>query len=237
MRFEAVLFDLDGTLANTLRDIAVSANEALRRMGEPEHPLDAYRFFVGDGVAMLAERALPAEARSRAPEFAETFARVYRDHYLDTTRLYDGIAGLIETLRARGLRLAVLSNKPDAFVRATVTALAGDGVFWPVLGVREDVPRKPDPRGALRVAAELGVPPARILYLGDTATDMATAVAAGMEPAGVTWGFRPREELLAGGARHLVERPEEVLALLATAAPDGRAGPPPNTSHGQPSHG
>jgi len=225
MRFDAVIFDLDGTLADTLRDIAVSANEALRRMGVPEHPLDAYRYFVGDGVAMLAERALPADARARVPEFASAFDLAYREHYLDTTRLYDGMAALVEALRARGLRLAVLSNKPDKFVRATVAALTGEGIFSAVLGVRDDVPRKPDPRGALRVAAELGVSPARVLYLGDTSTDMVTARAAGMEPVGVAWGFRPREELVAAGARRIVERPEEVLALFDEPATE--SGDPP----------
>lgn len=214
MRFDAVIFDLDGTLADTLGDIAASANEALRRKGFPVHPVGAYRAFVGDGVIRLAERILPVEALGRVPELVEAFERLYREHYLDTTRLYDGIPALLDSLRARGLPMAVLSNKPDPFVRDTVHALIGAGVFAIVLGACDDVRPKPDPGGALRIAADLGAAPARALYLGDTPTDMRTAVAAGMEPVGVAWGFRPREELLAAGAGCLVERPADVLDLL-----------------------
>jgi phosphoglycolate phosphatase len=215
-QYQAVIFDLDGTLLNTLDDLADSLNRVLASSGFPQHGLDAYRYFVGDGVENLVRRALPENARDKA-----TLARCvagmrteYGAHWADKTRPYDGIPGLLDNLLARGLRMAVLSNKPDNFTQLTVSSLLSKWRFELVLGERPGVPRKPDPGGALEIARAFGLAPAQFLYLGDTRTDMLTANAAGMFAVGVLWGFRPEEELKSSGAKALIGRPEELLNYL-----------------------
>jgi len=214
--YRAVLFDLDGTLLNTLKDIADSVNAVLARSGFPQHPVNAYRYFVGDGMENLARRVLPPDRRD--PEtVARTRAAIdveYTQHEADTTRPYPGVPELLSALTRRGVKMAVLSNKPDHSVQSTVTALLGDWRFDVVLGARPSVPIKPDPSGALEIAARLSIPPAQFLYLGDTGTDMKTAVAAGMYPVGALWGFRTADELLAAGAKTLVRYPADLLKLL-----------------------
>ncbi len=211
----AVLFDLDGTLLDTLLDLALAVNEVLERAGHPTRPVDAYRHLVGDGIRELVRRALPAGARgpdeveTRLAEMRAAYGRRWRDH----TRPYEGATSALAQLRGRGLRLAVLSNKPDDFTHLCVeTFLPGTG-FEAVVGARADRPLKPDPAAATEIARGLGVPPGRVLYVGDTSTDMRTAVSAGMVPVGALWGFRDAGELLASGARHLVDRPGALLDL------------------------
>jgi phosphoglycolate phosphatase len=214
--YRAVLFDLDGTLLNTLKDIADSVNRILARSGFPQHPVDAYRYFVGDGMENLARRVLPADRRD--PEtVARTRAAIdaeYTQHEADTTRPYAGIPELLSALADRGIKMTVLSNKPDHSVQSTVAALLGDWHFDVVLGARPSMPIKPDPAGARDIAARLGIPPAQFLYLGDTGTDMKTAGAAGMYPVGALWGFRTADELLAAGAKTLAKEPTDLLKLL-----------------------
>jgi phosphoglycolate phosphatase len=212
---KAVLFDLDGTLLDTLQDIADACNAALCRHGFPPHPVDAYRYFVGDGVPVLISRTVPAE-----PHNAETLASVaaaYREEYQRrwnaTAAPYPGVGELLDQLTHRGLPLAVLSNKPDEFTRRCVAELLPRWAFSIVLGASAAFPPKPDPAGARHVARTLDLPPEQFCYLGDTPTDMRTAVAAGMFPVGVLWGFRPADELKAAGARQLISHPRELLEL------------------------
>jgi len=215
----AVLFDLDGTLLDTLDDIGRSANRALREGGYPEHPISAYRRFIGDGVAVLFQRALPADAANDAEVVAScvaAFARIYDAGWDVASRPYPGITELLDALTARSIPIAVLSNKPDVFTRKCVERLLPAWRFYPVLGQREGVPRKPDPAGAFEAAALMGVAPADVLYLGDTSVDMTTAVRAGMLAVGAAWGFRTVEELKAHGAAAVVDEPLEVMALLTT---------------------
>jgi phosphoglycolate phosphatase len=211
------LFDLDGTLLNTLDDLADSANRMLARMGFPTHPVEAYRYFVGDGVQTLIARIVPEAHQDPATLAAcfKEYRREYGRHWKDKTRPYDGIPELLAALKARGLKLAVLSNKPHDSTAQCVTELLPVGAFDVIQGQREGIPHKPDPGGALAVARTLGIPCAEFLYLGDTATDMQTAVAAGMFPVGALWGFRSEDELKQSGARALAARPMDVLALLA----------------------
>jgi phosphoglycolate phosphatase len=213
MPHRAIVFDLDGTLLDTLEDLADSMNAVLAAAGYPTHPVAAYRHFVGDGVATLVRRALPAGAKGRDAGVA-AMLQEYDRRWRAKTKPYPGVEILLDGLTARGLPFAILSNKPEDFTRLTTHALLGRWRFAAVWGVGPDVPPKPDPAGALALAAALRVPPAEILYVGDTNTDMETAVAAGMEPVGALWGFRDAAELAASGARVLVERPEDVLALL-----------------------
>ena len=216
MRYKAILFDLDGTLLDTLEDLATAANRALGTLGLPAHPTDAYRVFVGDGLRTLAERILPGEQRSAAQVDAlvAAFEREYSRTWNERTAPYAGVPEMLDRLTGDGYRLSVLSNKPDAFTRLCVEQLLPHWTFAPLYGQRPGVPKKPDPAAALAIAAELGLDPAEVLYLGDTATDMHTARAAGMVAVGVLWGFRTADELRAAGARHLITHPGELAPLL-----------------------
>lgn len=216
MNFDAILFDLDGTLLDTLDDIADAMNRALAEHGFPTHPAEAYRYFVGDGVEMLLRRALPAERQSA--EVIETCRREYQRQYGLSwnvkTRLYEGIAEMLDAAVGLGLKLAVFSNKPHQFTCQCVQHYLARWSFAAVLGQTAELPRKPDPAGALEIARRLGLRPERFLYLGDTATDMKTARAAGMTSVGALWGFRTREELETSGASVIVRSPREIVALF-----------------------
>jgi phosphoglycolate phosphatase len=221
MGFRAVVFDLDGTLLDTLEDLADSMNAALRGLGLPEHPVDAYKMFVGDGIEKLVMRAAP-EAREDGAlrrRALEGMRDQYSRRWADKSRPYRGVPELLDALTARGVPLTVLSNKPRVFTEQCVESLLHRWSFHPVLGVDEETPRKPDPGGALRIAGELGLDPGHFLYLGDTGTDMRTAGAAGMYAVGALWGFRGAEELRQQGARTLIQRPQQLLEVLDGISP------------------
>jgi phosphoglycolate phosphatase len=216
MTFKAILFDLDGTLLDTLDDLADSTNLALREQGFAEHPVEAYKYFIGNGVENLVRRALPEEHRDAAT-YARCVARMrqeYAERWAAKTRPYAGIPELLDALAARGVPMGVFSNKPDEFTRLCVSRLLPRWPFQAVLGATARLPKKPDPAGALEIAARLQVPPAEFVYLGDTNTDMQTAIAAGMYPVGALWGFRTAEELTTSGARVLLDRPLELLDVF-----------------------
>ena len=214
--YQAAIFDMDGTLLDTLEDLADCMNRVLQREGFAVHPVAAYRFFVGDGLENLVRRSLPEELRTdeAIDRLKEGMRGEYAGHWADKTRPYDGIPELLRVLQGRGVPMAVLSNKPDAFTREIAAHYFPDGFFARVLGAREGSHRKPDPAAALEIAAEWKLRPERILYLGDTNTDMQTGRRAGMFTVGALWGFRPREELLEHGAQALVEKPAEVLRFF-----------------------
>lgn len=212
----AVLFDLDGTLLDTLADIADSANAVLEERGFPIHDQDAYRYHVGSGVKTLFQRALPEAARS--DELVEACVASFRDVYDRRwnvkTRPFEGISELLDGLVERGVKMAVLSNKPHHFTRKCVAEYLAPWPLDPVLGQREGIPLKPNPAAALEVAGQLKIAPREFLYLGDTGTDMLTARSAGMRPVGALWGFRPEQELRQAGADLLIRAPREMLSLL-----------------------
>jgi phosphoglycolate phosphatase len=214
MRFDAVIFDLDGTLADTLEDIADAVNHALALHGAPTHSRETYRHLVGEGVERLVERALPPERQ----DLKDAVYAAVRDHYiahmLDKTVPYEGVPEMLETLAERGMPMAVLSNKPSPATEQIVEHLFPSTQFAAVVGHTPELAHKPDPASALEIARRLGAEPARCLYLGDTSTDMETAVAAGMVPVGALWGFRDREELETHGARVLIEQPLDLIPLL-----------------------
>lgn len=216
MTYRAVLFDLDGTLLDTLEDIANSVNRVLSRLGFPQHEVEAYKHFVADGREALASRILPVSHRD-AITVAKVVTRInneYSQHWGDTTRPYEGIADLLQTLTERHIKMVVLSNKPDDFTKLTVSRLLPLWRFDAVIGAQPSVPNKPDPTAALEIAQRLNILPNEFLYVGDTDTDMKTAKAAGMYPIGVLWGFRGAEELLANGAKALIQHPTDLLTLL-----------------------
>jgi phosphoglycolate phosphatase len=217
MKYKAVLFDLDGTLLDTLEDLADSMNAVLASRGHPTHAVASYRYFVGDGVEELARRVLP-EASANDELEVKACVLAMRDEYgarwNRKTRLYPGISELLDGLTEKGVLLTILSNKPHAFVQEIAAHFFKRWHFIATNGARPDVPRKPDPSAALAISRATGVGPEGFLYLGDTNTDMRTAVAAGMYPVGALWGFRLEAELREAGARSLAARPEDVLRLL-----------------------
>lgn len=215
MRYHAVLFDLDGTLLNTLQDLAGSMNTVLEERGFPTHALDRYKIFVGEGVENLVTRTLPEGEREHGTVAAcvRAMQEEYGRRWADTTLPYPGIPELLDALEDAGLRCTILSNKPDDMTKLTVARLLAGHRFDVVAGACANVPRKPDPAGAFRVCDKLNIPPEQFLYVGDTNTDMQTATAAGMFAVGVLWGFRTAAELLDNGARQLAEHPRDILAL------------------------
>lgn len=214
--YQCVLFDLDGTLLDSLADLAHSMNAVLGRLGLPQHPVEAYRYFVGDGMETLARRVLPPERLDHALVRQTVIAmrQEYAGRWAEQTRPYPGIPELLDGLANRGIPMAILSNKPDDFTREVVATLLGAWQFRAVRGVRPDGVKKPDPAGALAIADELGLSPADFLYLGDTNTDMLTANRAGMHAVGALWGFRTREELKKNGAKAMIARPQELLEFF-----------------------
>lgn len=215
---QAVLFDLDGTLADSLRDIAEALNHALALHGLPTLSLARVRESVGAGTAVLVRLAAAGQSPARYDSLLAELRRYYLAHPHVHTRAYPGVAGLLAALVQRSLRLGVLSNKPHDLTCAIVAELFPTIPFGAVVGQRAGQPLKPDPGSALAMASELGVAPAECLFVGDSGIDMQTACAAGMLPVGVLWGFRDRSELCAAGARILLERPAELLEQLDGAA-------------------
>ncbi len=215
-KFQAIIFDLDGTLLDTLADIANATNAALTRLGFPTHPQDAYRYFLGDGMDCLVRRSVPEESHDgdTLKKCHEAILSEYKHRWAENTRPYPGIAELLSELDRRGITKAVLSNKPDALTKQTVDKLLGSFRFEIVRGARPEIPTKPDPSGAILIADELGITPGQFIYVGDTDTDMQTARAAGMFSAGALWGFRTAEELSANGAQTLLKTPIDLLSLL-----------------------
>ena len=213
MRFEAILFDLDGTLIDSLSDIADCCNRLLAARGFPTHSYDAYRYFIGDGMGKLVARVLPPEARdeSTIKTFTADYYAEYERAWNVKTRAYDGIDQVLTAARDRGVRMSVLSNKPDRFTRRCVESFLAGHRFELVLGASDQFPRKPDPAAALHIARTMDIRPGQFMYVGDTATDMKTAFAAGMQPVGALWGYRTAEELLSAGAAALVRSPPELL--------------------------
>jgi len=217
MGFKAVIFDLDGTLLNTLDDLAVSANNALEKLGFPTHDIEAYKYFVGSGIRVLIKRALPqsvAEDESIVDRCLEEMQGQYNAHWDDKTVPYEGIPELLNALSSHGIKMSILSNKPDNFTQLTVNKLLSGWKFEVVLGKLEGVPPKPDPSSALKISRQLGLSPAEFVFLGDSGIDMRTANAAGMYAVGAAWGFRTVEELKNSGAKKIIYRPGELLDIV-----------------------
>ncbi len=217
MKFKAVIFDLDGTLLDTIEDLTDSMNASLAQMGYPTKTVEECKILVGDGLGTFISRSLPS-SRADDPETCRKLRELIRSEYrkrnASKTRPYPGIREMLAAMSQRELPLAILSNKPDDSTREVVGKYFPDVPFRLVFGAREDVPVKPHPEGALAIARELEIPPADILYVGDTHTDMRTAAAAGMYAVGVLWGFRTAEELRKSGANALAAKPSEILDLI-----------------------
>ncbi|MEG1793581.1 MAG: HAD family hydrolase [Rikenellaceae bacterium] len=211
-----VIFDLDGTLLNTIKDLGVSANYVLGRRGYPQHELSKYRYFVGNGIAKLLERALPEECRTKENviDIKKDFMDYYSAHKADFTVPYQGIVPLLKELKEKGISLAVASNKYNSATTELITHYFGSGFFDFVYGQREGIAVKPDPTVVFDILKDAGLPKEDALYVGDSGVDMQTALNSGVRSVGVTWGFRDREELSANGACHIVDHPSEILQIV-----------------------
>jgi phosphoglycolate phosphatase len=227
MRLDAFIFDLDGTLADSIGDIGEATNSVLAAHGLKGHGAEAYKRFVGEGAEVLVRRAFSAslggdwhdptlnvKLPAPLPDLVEAYRLAYdaQDHRLSLP--YPGVDVMLDGVAAARRRMAVLSNKRDDFTKHLIHKQFSRWVFADVRGERDGVPRKPDPSAAIELALALNVLPARIGFVGDTPIDMRTARSAGMVPIGALWGFRTRDELLEGGARHLLEVPADLLKLL-----------------------
>lgn len=215
-RYDTVLFDLDGTLLNTLEDLTTATNYALRENGFAERSLGEVRGFVGNGLALLARRALPEAKRdddSAALRVLEALKAYYADHNSVFTAPYDGIIDMLKALRAGGIKLAVVSNKNDPNVRALCERYFG-GLLDGSMGEREGARRKPAPDMPLNMLAELGGSAEQALYVGDSGVDIETARNAGMDCAVVSWGFWDKERLTDAGAERLFDSAEELTRFI-----------------------
>ena len=211
-----VAFDLDGTLVNSLEDLADSTNYTLKQLGFPEHDVDQYRYFIGNGIAKLLERALPSD-RNSGEVFEKArvlFDRHYQQNYCNKTAPYEQIPELIAALEENRFKIAVLSNKPDEFVRHILDELFPEASFDFVLGASETLPKKPAPDTLLACLEELRMDPEECIYCGDSDVDVLYAHSAGIQVIGASWGFRGSDELSRAGADYIIDHPSELPKLL-----------------------
>lgn len=214
-RKKIVVFDLDGTLLNSLEDLADSANHVLAAHGFPTHPVSDYRYFVGDGVRKLIERILPDNCRSEYLEVCRMeFVEYYDIHKEDKTVAYAGVADLLTELNTMGMKIAVASNKVHDAVGPLMEKYFPGVVFDSVFGQRPGVPVKPDPRILLDILEKAGCKPEEAVHVGDTSTDITLAKNAGVESVGVTWGYRPQSELVDAGAGYIISEPSQLLDII-----------------------
>ena len=216
-----IIFDLDGTLLDTVEDLGNATNHALRTLGWPEHPLEAYKIYCGRGIYNMFRDALPAgeATEENVAKMAELFLPEYDAHKCDRTRPYPGIPEMLDRLHAEGIRFALASNKYQDGAEKLVEHFFGQYGFVKVLGQREGLPIKPDP-AIVRQAMEAvpGIRKEEVVYVGDTNTDMHTGLNAGVRTVGVLWGFRTREELTACGPWKIVATPEELTQAILYGA-------------------
>lgn len=213
--YKAVIFDLDGTLLNTLEDLANACNYALEKCGFSTHEIEKYRKFVGDGKYKLIERTIPEKVKT--PEVLNKVLAIYDEYYgqhmMDVTKPYPGIIELLDVLNEKGLKLAVVSNKPNEFAREVVKIFFEDRLQL-VFGQRANFPTKPNPVTVFEVFENFKVTPEECIYVGDSNVDIVTAKNAGVKSVGVAWGFRGKEELEAEGADFIVYTAEELGKLI-----------------------
>lgn len=213
----AVIFDLDGTLAHTLPDIAAAVNVGRRSFGLSPCPQEQIRQWIGEGLPILCERALHDAPDVPLDQMVRLVGSHYRAHSLESTAPFSGIPELLERLVLRNIPMAICTNKPHESTLPMVKTLFGHHPFVAVEGYRQECRRKPDPATAREIAARMDVPSAQVIFLGDSATDMRTAVNAGMIPVGAAWGYRTVDELRRSGAVTVLDHPLQLLDMLSSA--------------------
>lgn len=212
---KAVVFDLDGTLCDTICDLADAVNFALSSLGCPNHPTETIKTFVGNGIRNLIETSLPYDKRDEKTVNAasEWFFKYYKIHFADKTKAFEGVNQTLLGLRERGIRLAVCTNKEDGMAKAVVKSLFGDS-FDIVIGNSDRFPLKPAPDSVLHIINEIGVKTEETVFIGDSDVDIITAKNAGIKSIGVTWGFRSKNELLENGCDAIAEHPSDIIKII-----------------------
>lgn len=215
--YKACIFDLDGTLTDTLESLTYSVNATLRELGLGQITPTQCKEFVGSGARRLIEQSIQATGdpeASRIEEAMEAYGRIFKVHCTYHVAPYDGIVDMLKELKKEGVQLAVLSNKPHLQTQDVVATFFEEGTFARVYGQQEGVPRKPDPAAVHMILEELGVSAEESLYIGDSDVDMLTGCAAGVAAIGVTWGFRSKEVLMEHGATYIVDKPQEIVSIV-----------------------
>lgn len=215
MKYKAVIFDLDGTLIDSLEDIADSMNAVLENNNFPTHGYEAYKYFIGNGLKNLVYEALPENHNNeeQVNRCFDLMMDIYSENCINKTKPYNGIIELLNELVSLNIKISVLSNKTDDFTKKITRALFPD-YFEFITGISEKTPKKPNPAGALQMSNDLGLKPEDIIYIGDTGIDMQTANKASMHAVGVLWGFREKEELVSTGAQNLLNHPLDLIPIL-----------------------
>lgn len=212
------IFDLDGTLVNTISDLAASVDFAMKKLDLPTHTIEEYTSFVGDGTLLLIKRSLSENLRNDHDVLHQShaiFTEHYSNHYADTSSAYDGITETLNDLKSGGVKLCVYSNKPDAFTKAIVTKLFGEDLFDVIIGARDGFPKKPDPTVENNIINSFGLEKENCIHIGDSDVDVITAHNAGIKCIGCTWGFRSRECLESASADYIIDHPCEILNFFA----------------------
>lgn len=213
MKYKAYIFDLDGTLLDTLLDLANAVNFAMRSKGYPERTVEEVRSFIGNGIRVLIKRAVPdGTSDGDYAEALEIFTKYYIEHIADYTKPYDGMIDVVKALQSRGCKVGVLSNKAHFAAQAVVKDFFGD-IFDIVVGKMDEFPTKPEPESLFYTMKTLGVAPEECIYIGDSDVDVLTAHNAGLPCIGVTWGNRDEDVLVASGAEYIANTPEEILNI------------------------
>lgn len=216
MSYSGIIFDIDGTLLDSIQDLADSMNFVLSRHGFPVHDIEKYKQFVGNGMRVLAISALPEEERGekKGNRYLDELEKQYEIRWNQATKPYPGIEELLRRLEESGIRMFVLSNKPHHFTEKVIDEFFGLKRFELVYGARTGIPKKPDPYSALEISKLSGIPVSDFLYLGDSGVDMKTADAAGMYAVGAAWGFRKADELWKNGAKAVIQNPLELIEIM-----------------------
>lgn len=215
MKFKGVIFDLDGTLVNSLEDIADAMNSVLQNLDYPTHSYEDYQYFIGSGLRNLVSKSLPAthNDETQIERCYHLMIEVYRDTCTRKTKSYDGIVELLDHLISRNIKLSVFSNKSDALTKE-ITAALFPNYFDPVVGLSIESLKKPNPFEALEISKSLGLKSEEMIFVGDSGIDMQTATNANMLAVGVLWGYRPKEELISNGAKYLLSNPLDLIQIL-----------------------
>ena len=215
MKFKGIIFDLDGTLVNSLEDIADAMNKVLQSLDYPTHSYDDYQYFIGSGLRNLVSKALPEtnNDENQIEKSLNSMIDVYRDNCTNQTKAYQGIVELLNELKSRKLKLGVFSNKADALTKEITKALFPD-VFDPIVGLSTESLKKPNPFEALEISKSWGLQPEEMIFVGDSGIDMQTATNANIHAVGVSWGYRPEKELMENGAQHILNHPLDLIPIL-----------------------
>ena len=215
MKFKGIIFDLDGTLVNSLEDIADAMNSVLQSLNFPNHSYKAYQYFIGSGLRNLVSKALPAthNDETQIDRCYHLMVEVYRDNCTRKTKAYDGIFELLDELKSRNIKLSVFSNKADDLTKEITATLFPD-YFNPIVGLTTESLKKPNPFKTVEISKNFGLKAEEIIFIGDSGIDMQTATNANMCAVGVLWGYRPEEELLSNGAKYILNQPADLIDIL-----------------------